>query len=224
MTKKNVSTVYLKNLELCYFRECVLMCAAHFRRLHADSPGGVWKALFSNLIDNYIIACALRSATLLTSGSNEGLKPNVNPHPAQREDVEAGTRRRRRGRRQDSLNKKEHFWLLMAVILAYTHLLWCQSIDWERQYQRGRGEQRQCKCGNFAMCVYMNNPQEVFCVRLWVHQTRLHTKEEDKKHKNALFIIHNYSCQKEGTSKWQVCSTPSNPLGIQKEPHPTLET
>lgn len=48
-----------------------------------------------------------------------------------------------------------------------------------------------------------------------MHITHLHTKQ--KKKKNALFIIHNHSCQKEGTlgaAHW----------GFKKSPCPSLET
>lgn len=49
-----------------------------------------------------------------------------------------------------------------------------------------------------------------------MHITNLHTKQKKNK-KNALFIIHNHSCQKEGTlgaAHW----------GFKKSPCPSLET
>lgn len=53
------------------------MCAEHLRRHCANSPGGVWKAYFLNLIANYISAWALLSTTQLASQNNHRLKLNV---------------------------------------------------------------------------------------------------------------------------------------------------
>lgn len=48
-------------------RACMWMCAEHFRRHCANSPGVVRKACFLNLIANYISALALLSTTQLPS-------------------------------------------------------------------------------------------------------------------------------------------------------------
>lgn len=218
MSAEDVSTFSLSEKELetvCLWGALMHMCVCVWR---LTAGRCLWKASFSNLTTNYIIACAPLSATLLAR------RPQTQHEKcSQREDAEAG--KQQRGRWQESRNKGEHFWLLMTVNHAYTHLLWCQSIDRERQYQRCRGgqEQKQCKWGKFARYSIWTTHRKPLCLPL-CHITRLHTKEEDEKHKNALFIIHNHSCQKEGTSKWWVHSSPGCPLGFQKEPHPSLET
>ena len=86
MTAKNLFISHfaylLKILEAYYFGESVRrsierMCAEHFRRHCANSPGVVWKACFLNLIANYISASALLSTTQLPSQNNHRLKLNV---------------------------------------------------------------------------------------------------------------------------------------------------
>lgn len=86
VTEKNLLIPHLAYLitilEPYYFGESVrrrieCMCAEHFRRHCANSPGGVWKACFLNLIANYISASALLSTTQLPSQNNHRLKLNV---------------------------------------------------------------------------------------------------------------------------------------------------
>jgi len=53
------------------------VCAEDFRRHHANSQWGVWKACFLNLIGNYISAQTLLNITQQASQNNHRLKVNV---------------------------------------------------------------------------------------------------------------------------------------------------